>query len=171
MGGIAGVPHGRAVRALQKAGFKVLRQGRHIVMVKEGRSLRFRAMILSTPILWAASFAMRDSPLRIFASSCRRSSGAANPETRVKTLASRADPRPFLACSPRLSSASGPGAQKPKQKAIKSASMIAEPAPLEVPSRRHSKNPFVMCTFCRSIVRKPVWKKRSNRLCDVRLGC
>jgi predicted RNA binding protein YcfA (HicA-like mRNA interferase family) len=39
MGGIAGVPHGRAVRALQKAGFKVLRQGRHVVMAKEGKIL------------------------------------------------------------------------------------------------------------------------------------
>ncbi len=30
--GIAGVPHLRAVRALEKAGFKVVRQGKHIVM-------------------------------------------------------------------------------------------------------------------------------------------
>jgi predicted RNA binding protein YcfA (HicA-like mRNA interferase family) len=30
--GIAGVPHQRAVRALEKAGFRVVRQGKHIVM-------------------------------------------------------------------------------------------------------------------------------------------
>jgi predicted RNA binding protein YcfA (HicA-like mRNA interferase family) len=30
--GIAGVPHLRAVRALEKAGFRVAREGRHIVM-------------------------------------------------------------------------------------------------------------------------------------------
>jgi predicted RNA binding protein YcfA (HicA-like mRNA interferase family) len=35
MGGIAGVPHQRAVRALEKAGFKVVREGRHIVMQKD----------------------------------------------------------------------------------------------------------------------------------------
>jgi predicted RNA binding protein YcfA (HicA-like mRNA interferase family) len=30
--GIAGIPHQRAVRALEKAGFRVIRQGKHIVM-------------------------------------------------------------------------------------------------------------------------------------------
>jgi len=30
--GIAGVPHLRAVRALERAGFRVVRQGKHIVM-------------------------------------------------------------------------------------------------------------------------------------------
>lgn len=30
--GIAGVPHQRAVRALEKAGFRVVRQGKHIIM-------------------------------------------------------------------------------------------------------------------------------------------
>ena len=29
---IAGVPHRRAVRALEKAGFRIVRQGQHIVM-------------------------------------------------------------------------------------------------------------------------------------------
>ena len=32
MGKIAGVPHLRAVRALEKAGFRIARQGKHIVM-------------------------------------------------------------------------------------------------------------------------------------------
>lgn len=29
---IAGIPHRRAVRALQKAGFRIAREGKHIVM-------------------------------------------------------------------------------------------------------------------------------------------
>ena len=33
---IAGIPHLRAVRALQKAGFRIVRQGKHIVMT-DGR--------------------------------------------------------------------------------------------------------------------------------------
>jgi len=35
MGGIAGIPHQRAVRALQKVGFAIVREGRHIVMQKD----------------------------------------------------------------------------------------------------------------------------------------
>ena len=38
MRGIPGVPHQRAVRALEKAGFHVVREGSHIVM-SNGRSL------------------------------------------------------------------------------------------------------------------------------------
>jgi predicted RNA binding protein YcfA (HicA-like mRNA interferase family) len=34
--GIAGVPHLRAVRALKRAGFRVVRQGKHVV-VTDGR--------------------------------------------------------------------------------------------------------------------------------------
>jgi len=34
--GIAGVPHLRAVRALERAGFRVVRQGKHVVMT-DGR--------------------------------------------------------------------------------------------------------------------------------------
>jgi predicted RNA binding protein YcfA (HicA-like mRNA interferase family) len=36
--GIAGVPHLRAVRALERAGFRVARQGKHIVMT-DGRRI------------------------------------------------------------------------------------------------------------------------------------
>ena len=36
---IAGVPHLRAVRALEKAGFRIARQGKHIVMTDGGRIL------------------------------------------------------------------------------------------------------------------------------------
>jgi len=32
MGAIAGVPHLRAVKALEKYGFRIIRQGKHIVM-------------------------------------------------------------------------------------------------------------------------------------------
>jgi predicted RNA binding protein YcfA (HicA-like mRNA interferase family) len=35
---IAGVPHRRAVRALEKAGFRVAREGKHIVMT-DGKSI------------------------------------------------------------------------------------------------------------------------------------
>jgi len=38
VGKIAGVPHLRAVRALEKAGFRILRQGKHIVM-SDGRRI------------------------------------------------------------------------------------------------------------------------------------
>jgi predicted RNA binding protein YcfA (HicA-like mRNA interferase family) len=39
VGKIAGVPHLRAVRALEKAGFRIIRQGKHIVMSDGGRIL------------------------------------------------------------------------------------------------------------------------------------
>ena len=39
MGKIAGIPHLRAVKALEKAGFRVARQGRHIVMTDGVRIL------------------------------------------------------------------------------------------------------------------------------------
>jgi predicted RNA binding protein YcfA (HicA-like mRNA interferase family) len=32
MGKIPGIPHLKAVRALEKAGFRVIRQGKHVVM-------------------------------------------------------------------------------------------------------------------------------------------
>lgn len=35
--GIAGVPHLRAVRALERADFRVVRQGKHIVMTDDRR--------------------------------------------------------------------------------------------------------------------------------------
>jgi predicted RNA binding protein YcfA (HicA-like mRNA interferase family) len=35
MGGIAGVSHQRAVRALEKAGYTVIREGKHIVMQRD----------------------------------------------------------------------------------------------------------------------------------------
>jgi predicted RNA binding protein YcfA (HicA-like mRNA interferase family) len=39
VGKIAGVPHLRAVRALEKAGFRIVRQGKHIVMSDGSRIL------------------------------------------------------------------------------------------------------------------------------------
>jgi hypothetical protein len=35
MGSIAGVSHQRAIRALEKVGFRMVREGKHIVMVKD----------------------------------------------------------------------------------------------------------------------------------------
>jgi hypothetical protein len=46
---LAGVNHLNAVRALQKAGFHIARQGKHIVMTDETRIIT----------RWAASCAMR----------------------------------------------------------------------------------------------------------------
>jgi predicted RNA binding protein YcfA (HicA-like mRNA interferase family) len=34
---LAGIPHQRAVKAFEKAGFRVVREGRHISMVKDDR--------------------------------------------------------------------------------------------------------------------------------------
>jgi predicted RNA binding protein YcfA (HicA-like mRNA interferase family) len=39
MGKLPGIPHLQAVRALEKAGFYVLRQGKHIVMTNGDRIL------------------------------------------------------------------------------------------------------------------------------------
>lgn len=39
MGRIPGIPHLQAVRALEKAGFRVVRQGKHIVMFNGSRIL------------------------------------------------------------------------------------------------------------------------------------
>ena len=32
MGGIAGIPHHRAIKAFEKAGFRIARQSKHVVM-------------------------------------------------------------------------------------------------------------------------------------------
>jgi len=37
VGKIAGIPHLRAVKALEKAGFRIARQGKHIVMTDDVR--------------------------------------------------------------------------------------------------------------------------------------
>ncbi|MBC7926089.1 MAG: type II toxin-antitoxin system HicA family toxin [Bryobacteraceae bacterium] len=39
MGKISGIPHLRAVRALEKAGFHITRQGKHVVMTNGVRIL------------------------------------------------------------------------------------------------------------------------------------
>jgi predicted RNA binding protein YcfA (HicA-like mRNA interferase family) len=39
MGKISGIDHLRAVRALEKAGFRIIRQGKHIVMSNGSRIL------------------------------------------------------------------------------------------------------------------------------------
>ena len=44
---IAGVPHLRAVRALEKAGFKIVREGKHIVM---SNGIRFVTIPRNNPV-------------------------------------------------------------------------------------------------------------------------
>ncbi len=44
---IAGVPHLRAVRALEKAGFKIVREGKHIVM---SNGMRFVTIPRNNPV-------------------------------------------------------------------------------------------------------------------------
>jgi predicted RNA binding protein YcfA (HicA-like mRNA interferase family) len=58
MGKLPGIPHLQAVRALEKAGFRVLRQGKHIVMTNGQRILTIPLTTRSTPSQWAALFAM-----------------------------------------------------------------------------------------------------------------
>jgi predicted RNA binding protein YcfA (HicA-like mRNA interferase family) len=38
VGGIAGIPHQRAIKAFEKAGFRIARQGKHVVMT-DGRRI------------------------------------------------------------------------------------------------------------------------------------
>jgi len=45
MAKIPGVNHLRAIRALEKAGFKVVRQGKHVVMTDRTHSSPFRDTI------------------------------------------------------------------------------------------------------------------------------
>jgi predicted RNA binding protein YcfA (HicA-like mRNA interferase family) len=52
---LPGVNHLDAVRALQKVGFWVSRQGKHIVMTDGTRILTIPDITPSTPLLWAIS--------------------------------------------------------------------------------------------------------------------
>jgi predicted RNA binding protein YcfA (HicA-like mRNA interferase family) len=52
---IHGVPHLKAVRALEKAGFRIARQGKHIVMTDGARILTIPRHNPSTPSLSASS--------------------------------------------------------------------------------------------------------------------
>ncbi len=47
MSKVPGIPHLEAVRALQKAGFRVVRQGRHVVMTN---GLRILAIPRANPV-------------------------------------------------------------------------------------------------------------------------
>ena len=47
MPGIPGIPHLRAVRALQKAGFRIVREGKHIVM---SNGVRFVTIPRNNPV-------------------------------------------------------------------------------------------------------------------------
>ena len=70
MPGIPGVNHQDAVRALQKAGFRVARQGKHIVMTDGVRIITIPGTTPSTHLRWAGSFAMPGSVKKSFARSC-----------------------------------------------------------------------------------------------------
>jgi predicted RNA binding protein YcfA (HicA-like mRNA interferase family) len=59
MSKIPGINHLQAVKALEKTGFRIARQGKHIVMTNGVRILQFLATILSTPSRWAVSSEMR----------------------------------------------------------------------------------------------------------------
>jgi hypothetical protein len=57
---LPGVNHLRAVKALQKAGFQIDRQSKHIFMSKGKLRLSSRATILLTLTPWLPLCAMRD---------------------------------------------------------------------------------------------------------------
>jgi hypothetical protein len=53
---IPGIPHRRAVKALEKAGFHVVREGKHIVMKMASAFSLSLALIRLTLTRWAESF-------------------------------------------------------------------------------------------------------------------
>ena len=55
---IPGVPHLQAVRALEKAGFRIVREGKHIVMSDGRRILTILATTQSTHTPWAVLLRM-----------------------------------------------------------------------------------------------------------------
>jgi hypothetical protein len=56
---IPGVNHIRAVKALEKAGFRIVRQGKNILLCRMVQGFfRFPAITPLMPIPWAALFAM-----------------------------------------------------------------------------------------------------------------
>jgi predicted RNA binding protein YcfA (HicA-like mRNA interferase family) len=56
MGKLPGVNHLDAVRALQKVGFRIARQSKHIVMTDGVRILTIPRHTPSTPSPWAVSY-------------------------------------------------------------------------------------------------------------------
>lgn len=62
MGGIAGVNHRRAIKALQKAGFHVVREGRKHVVMSDGD--RFLTIPRNNPVNpWTMAGIVRDAGL------------------------------------------------------------------------------------------------------------
>jgi predicted RNA binding protein YcfA (HicA-like mRNA interferase family) len=55
---LPGINHLKAVAALEKAGFLILRQGAHIVMTDGSRILTIPAIIRSMPSRWPESCVM-----------------------------------------------------------------------------------------------------------------
>jgi hypothetical protein len=77
---LPGIPHLQAVRALDKAAFKVVRESKHIVMTDGQRIPTIPRANAVTPTPWAASFAMQVCRSKISRSSyegaCGRTSGS-----------------------------------------------------------------------------------------------
>jgi len=56
MGKLPGVNHLAAVKALEKAGFRIIRQGKHVVMSDGARFITYPATIPSMRLLWPELF-------------------------------------------------------------------------------------------------------------------
>jgi predicted RNA binding protein YcfA (HicA-like mRNA interferase family) len=91
---LPGVPHLQAVRALEKAGFRVVREGKHTVMSDGQRILTFPEPIRSTLTRWAASFATLDFPSSSSRLSCRGATRRSNKGMHLTRSALAAEPRP-----------------------------------------------------------------------------
>jgi hypothetical protein len=71
MGKIPGIAHLRAVKALERAGLRIARQGKHIVMTDGVRIVTIPRHDPSTLIRWAALCEMLASALSTFGSWCK----------------------------------------------------------------------------------------------------
>ncbi len=75
---IPGVPHLQAVRALEKVGFRIVREGKHIVMSDGRRILTILATTPSMPTPWAVSLRTLALQLRRSGSSSEGPAGPSN---------------------------------------------------------------------------------------------
>jgi predicted RNA binding protein YcfA (HicA-like mRNA interferase family) len=75
---LPGVPHLQAVRALEKAGFRVIREGKHIVMSDGRRILTVPRGNPLTPSRWAVSSATRACPSSSSRPFCRGATWRSN---------------------------------------------------------------------------------------------
>ena len=80
---IPGVPHLQAVRALEKAGFRVLREGKHIVMSDGRRILTSPVTTPSMPIRWVGSLKTLVLALKSSGSSFEEERAVNQPDVRA----------------------------------------------------------------------------------------